>query len=120
MFELYNKLEEIEKKYNELENQLADPEIIKNQSEFTKVSRTRSGLEETVACFREYQRLLKDINDNERLLETEKDTDILAMAAEELLALKAKTDGYEDRLKILLLPRDPNDDKNTIVEIRAG
>ncbi|HOT75336.1 MAG TPA: peptide chain release factor 1 [Candidatus Wallbacteria bacterium] len=120
MFELYNKLEEIENKYNDLEKLLSDPEIIKNQNEFTKTSKARSAMEETVSCFREYKKILKDINDNERLLETEKDVDILAMAAEELAALKEKTGGYEERLKVMLLPRDPNDDKNTIVEIRAG
>ncbi|HPG58308.1 MAG TPA: PCRF domain-containing protein, partial [Candidatus Wallbacteria bacterium] len=104
MFELYNKLEEIENKYNDLEKLLSDPEIIKNQNEFTKTSKARSAMEETVSCFREYKKILKDINDNERLLETEKDVDILAMAAEELAALKEKTGGYEERLKIMLLP----------------
>jgi len=120
MFELYNKLEEIEIKYDELEKQLSDPDIIKNQNEFTKISKGRSALEEAVSCFRDYKKALKEINDNHRLLETEKDTDMLAMAAEELSFLKAEAEKMEERLKILLLPRDPNDDKNTIVEIRAG
>lgn len=120
MFNLMNKLEEIEKKYEDLEVQLASPEIIKNQSEVAKISKARSSLSETVECFRYYKKLLKELNDNEKLLETEKDTEILALAAEEVERLKNEISKCEEKLKILLLPKDPNDEKNIIVEIRAG
>ena len=120
MFELYNKLEEIEKKFLELEKQLGDSEIIKNQNEFTKLARSRSALEETVLCFREYKNFAGELGDNKKMVETETDPELVKMAGEEIAVLEKKIVEHEERLKVLLLPRDPNDDKNTIVEIRAG
>jgi len=120
MFELTNKLEEIEKRHAELETQLSDPEVIKNQQEFMKLAKTRSGLDETVSCYREYKKACCDLEENRKMFAAESDPDMKAMIQEELANLEKKVPEFENRLKILLLPKDPNDDKNTIVEIRAG
>lgn len=120
MFELTGKLEEIEKRYTDLERQLSDPEIIKNQSEFMKLAKARSGLDETVGCFREYRKAFSDLEENRKMLAAESDPEMKAMIAEEVAKLEAAVPEFETRLKILLLPKDPNDDRNTIFEIRAG
>ena len=120
MFELYSKLEDVEKKFIDLEKQLSDPEIIKNQSEFMKLAKNRSSMEESVIGFRRYKEAVRELSDNKKLAETEKDPDMLAMVQDDITRLETEKADLETHLKFLLVPKDPNDEKNTIVEIRAG
>jgi len=116
---MFDRLPEIEKRFEELERRVADPEVIANRREFAALSKERSQLEETVLRWRERQRLARDI-DEHRELAQEKDPDMRELAKSELPALEARLVELDATLKRLLLPKDPNDERNTIVEIRAG
>ncbi|HNY13321.1 MAG TPA: PCRF domain-containing protein, partial [Candidatus Wallbacteria bacterium] len=120
MFELYSKLEDVEKKFIDLEKQLSDPETIKNQSEFMKLAKNRASMEEAVIGFRKYKETMRELTDNKKMVETEKDPDMLSMVQDEIVRLETEKIDLETHLKFLLIPKDPNDEKNTIVEIRAG
>jgi peptide chain release factor 1 len=116
---MFDKLEAVEKRYQDLEALLADPEVIAKRVEFQKLSKERADLVELVEAFREYKKVINDIEANKPLLE-EKDPEMKAMAREELARLSADKTRLEEKLKVLLLPRDPNDDKNIVLEIRGG
>jgi len=116
---MFDKLEAVEKRYQDLDALLADPEVIGKRAEFQKLSKERSDIVELVEAFREYKKVINDIEANKPLLE-EKDPEMKAMAREELTRLSAEKTTLEERLKILLLPKDPNDEKNIVLEIRGG
>jgi peptide chain release factor 1 len=113
------KLQEIEQRFERLTADLGNPEVIGDRSRFSQVAKERSQLEELVETFREYKRAKADLEGNRALLE-DADADVRAMAREEMPGLQAKVDELNERLKILLLPRDPNDDRSVILEVRAG
>ncbi len=113
------KLLEIEKKYDELTAFLSDPTVISVQSDFQKYSKEHSDLQAIVGRIREYKKLLSDIEETEDMLRSG-DTDIKELAQPELDELKKKKSPLEEELKIMLLPVDPRDQKNVILEIRAG
>lgn len=113
------KLLEIEKKYDELTALLSDPTVISVQSDFQKYSKEHSDLQAIVGRIREYKKLLSDIEETEDMLRSG-DTDIKELAQPELDELKKKKSPLEEELKIMLLPVDPRDQKNVILEIRAG
>jgi len=117
--EVLKKLESIERRFEELTHQLSDPAVASSGERFKKVSKERAQIEATAAALRAYRKLLQDIADNEALL-AERDEGIREMAKEELALLRARVEPAEDQLKVFLIPRDPNDDKNVILEIRAG
>ncbi|MFA6807402.1 MAG: peptide chain release factor 1 [Eubacteriales bacterium] len=117
---MLNRLEGIENKYNELTQLLSDPEIIAIQSEFQKHAKEQASLTEIVNTYGEYKEVVRQIEDTKSLLEEELDAEMKEMAVAELDELKTKMESMEAQLKILLLPKDPNDDKNVIVEIRGG
>jgi peptide chain release factor 1 len=117
--EVLQKLESIERRFEELTHQLSDPAVASSGERFRKVSKERAGLEPTVAALRAWRHLQQEIADNEALL-AEKDEGIREMAKEEIAALRPRVEPAEEQLKIFLIPRDPNDDKDVIVEIRAG
>ena len=117
---IYEKLREIKDKFTKITEQLSDADVIKDQSKFIKLSKQRSELEDVVNAFDEYDRLLKQIADNEELIKIGDDPEITAMAEEELKELKQNEKKMSEEIKFLLVPKDPNDDKNVIVEIRAG
>jgi len=117
--EVLQKLDAIERRFEELTTQLADPAVASSGERFKKVSKERAGLEATVVALRAYRALMKDVEDNRALL-AEKDADIREMAKEELAGLEPRVAPAEEQLKLFLVPRDPNDDKDVIVEIRAG
>jgi len=117
--EVLAKLQSIERRFEELTHQLSDPAVASSGERFRKVSKERAQVEPTVNALRAYRRLQQEIADNEALL-AEKDEGIREMAKEELAALRPRVDPAEEQLKVLLIPRDPNDDKDVIVEIRAG
>lgn len=116
---MFQKLDEIEKKFHELENKLADPAIVQNQPLFQKLSKELSGLESLVGTYRRYKKINRNIEENRKILE-ENDEDLRRLAREELNQLEQERNLTEATLKILLLPKDPNDEKNIFLEIRAG
>ncbi|TAK09234.1 peptide chain release factor 1 [bacterium] len=116
---MLDKLVEVEKRYEQLERLLSDPQLLNKQREYSKVAKERSELEEIVSCYREWRKIEQEIQENRELL-NEKDDAIRELAKEEMSVLRVRKDELENRLKILILPKDPNDGKNVIVEIRAG
>ncbi|NLP44728.1 MAG: peptide chain release factor 1 [Peptococcaceae bacterium] len=117
---MLNRLNDIEKKYDELTNLLSDPDIIGNQAEFQKHAKAQAALEDTVSAYREYKDVLKQLEDVKSLLAEDLDAEMQEMAELEQDELLAKKEKLEADLRILLLPKDPNDEKNVIMEIRAG
>jgi peptide chain release factor 1 len=113
------KLEQVEQRFERLTAELSSPAVIADTARLQKVSRERASIERLVETFRAYKKLLADLKGNEELLESG-DAELKALAREELPGLKAKRLELEEELKVLLLPKDPNDDKNVIIEIRAA
>ena len=116
---MFGKLEEIEVKYEKLEQELAQPEIFNDQERYKKVSKAHAGLGDVVNIYREYKQFSKDIEENREML-SDSDPEIQEMAKAEISEIEGKLPDLEERLKVLLLPKDPMDDKNIILEIRAG
>jgi len=114
---MMDKIEELERRYQELEALLSDPVVISNQPEFRKFSREHSDLSQLVAVYRRYRKVLGEIEDNRGLLA---DPDMKEMAEDELKSLEAEKEQLDADIRLLLLPKDPNDDKSVILEIRAG
>jgi len=115
--EVLKRLDAIEQRFEELTHALSDPAVASNGDRFRKVSKERASLEPTVEALRAWRRLTGEIADNEALLA---DADMREMAKEELALLRPRVDPAEEALKLFLIPRDPNDDKDVIVEVRAG
>jgi peptide chain release factor 1 len=117
---MFDRLEQIETKYNELTEALASPEIVNDSARYQKTAKAHSDLAEIVEKFREYKDLKRGIAESKTMVAEESDAEMRAMAQEELTALEARLKTVEEDLKFLLIPKDPNDDKNVILEIRAG
>ena len=117
---MIEKLQSVEDRYLELESMLGDPSIIADVERFTKINREHASLEQIVAKFREYKKIIGDIEEDQLLLEEADDDDLHSMIGAELSALRRERDELEQEFPILLLPKDPNDDRNVIVEIRGG
>ena len=116
---MLERLAEVERRYEELEGLVVDPAVIANRREYAKLSRERAQLEDTVKGYRERQRLERDIAEHRELLH-DPDAGVRELARGELPELEAALVEGDERLKALLLPRDPNDERNTVLEIRAG
>ena len=114
---MFEKLEAIEKRYEELNKEIADPNLISNQSEWQKAMKEHASLEELVQKFREYKKVKKEMEEAEELL---KDPEMKELAEAEYHEKKEQLPKLEEELKFLLIPKDPDDDKNIICEIRAG
>ncbi|MCL2933378.1 MAG: peptide chain release factor 1 [Trichodesmium sp. MAG_R03] len=118
---LLDKLQSVEQTYNELTLRLADPDIAKDPNEFQKVAKARSSLEEVVNYYTEWKNAREELADAKEILkEAVGDLEMQEMAKVEVDELEAKLESLETQMKIALLPRDPNDDKNIMLEIRAG
>ncbi|MCB0364168.1 MAG: peptide chain release factor 1 [Bdellovibrionaceae bacterium] len=117
---MFSKLEEVEKRFEQIQQNLQEPGITDNQEKFRALMKELANLEEIVQTFRHYKTVIRDIEGNKEILEEESDSDLRALAKEELAPLEESKEALEKSLQILLLPKDPNDDKNVIVEIRAG
>ena len=117
---MFDKLESIEAKYEDLSVQMGDPEVLSDQSKYAKITKQHRDLEEVVAKYRQYKAIDKGIRDSRELLESETDAEMLEMVQAELTELEVQLPKIEEELKVLLLPKDPNDEKNVIIEIRAG
>jgi peptide chain release factor 1 len=120
MSNLYQKLDEVLNRYQRLTEKLADPSIYDRQKEFKETSTERSNLEDLVQTYIAYKKLKVEIAEAKDMLMNEKDQELKDMARDELNEKEAKVPEMEERLKLLLLPKDPLDDKNVMVEIRAG
>src|SRR5437667_5129086 len=117
---MFDRLDQIEARYEELNQALASPEIIGDSAKFQKTAKAHSEIAAIVEKYREYKDLTKGIAESKAVLADEKDPEMRAYAQEELDKLEPRVAGIEAELKVLLLPKDPNDEKNVIVEIRAG
>src|SRR5215831_878404 len=117
---MFERLDQIEARYEELTQALASPEIIGDSAKYQKTAKAHSEISAVVEKYREFKDLRKGIADSRALLADEKDPEMRAYAQEELDKLEARIGGVEEELKILLLPKDPNDEKDVILEIRAG
>jgi peptide chain release factor 1 len=116
---MFERLEQIAARYEELGEQLASPEIVSDPQKYQKIAKQHRDLEAVVENYREYKQVETGIADAKALM-NEEDEDIYAMAEEELLQLEKRLPKIEEELKLALLPKDPNDEKNVILEIRAG
>jgi len=116
---MFEKLKGVEERFLEIEKQLSDPEIVNDRQAYQKLILEHAELNKIVAVFKEYQKILQGIEDSTELLQ-DSDPEIKNLAREEITALDQNKNQLEDELRKRLLPRDPNDDKNVIVEIRAG
>jgi peptide chain release factor 1 len=117
---MFHKLDAVVKRFEELTEKLADPTIYDRQDEYKKTSSERSSIEEVVAVYKDYQSMKDNMEQAKEILKTESDEDLRTMAKEELSEIESEIPAIEESLKILLLPKDPLDDKNVMVEIRAG
>ena len=116
---MLDKLERIESRYKEIEAKLCDPDIISNRESFTKLSRERSEIEELVAAYQTLKNVINDLHEYEEAIRGG-DPELKELAEVEIPELKEKKSTLEEQIKILLLPKDPNDQKNVILEVRAG
>ncbi|MEB3223661.1 MAG: peptide chain release factor 1 [Candidatus Sericytochromatia bacterium] len=114
------KLREVEHKFNELTELLSDPAVLADQERLMKFARARAELEETVTTYHEWRRVSHELKDAKAMLQTESDLELREMAAHEVETLTAREVELDERLQVLLLPRDPDDDKNILLEIRGG
>lgn len=117
---MLEKLKKIEVEYNGLQAQMSDPAVFGNADEMRRIGRKLKTLEEAYALISPYEQAVAEIKEAEALLENEKDEDILALAKEQLLMARESKLDLEEKIKIALLPKDPNDQKDVICEVRAG
>ncbi len=117
---MFDKLEDLLIRFEELMSELSEPDVANNPERFRKLMKEQSDLSPLVEAYREYKRCRQNIEDSKAMLEEESDEEMRELAKEELNGAKERAEELEKKLKILLLPKDPNDDKNVIVEIRAG
>jgi len=117
---MFKKLEELEKKYKELNKTLSDPKIISNQSKFQEFAKMHSDISKVVLKYIEYKNVAKEIEENLKMLTEEKDVEFKKLINEELERLEEKKENLKTKLQELMFPKDPYDKKDIIVEIRAG
>lgn len=117
---MIEKLQKVKEKYKEIEASLSDPAVISDNARYTSLMREYKELTPLMEEFSEYERLSGEMSDAAQLMETETDPDMRQMAEEEYYLLRDSLRDSEHKLKLLLLPKDPNDDKDVVVEIRAG
>src|SRR5690554_3916837 len=117
---MLDKLKAIEEKYNELNKQVIDPEVINDRENWQKLMKEHADLEPIVLKFREYVKILDSLEEAKEMLRDKLEDDMKELVKEEIKDLEEKEEATREELKILLIPKDPNDHKNVIVEIRAG
>ncbi|OPX44866.1 peptide chain release factor 1 [Ruminiclostridium hungatei] len=117
---MFDKLQSAEDRYEEISHKLGDPDIINNQEEYRKLMKEYSDLEEIVSKFREYKKVTSEVEEARELLDDTLDKDFREMVQSEFEEAQEKLEVIKKQLKILIVPKDPNDDKNVIIEIRGG
>ncbi|WP_141430956.1 peptide chain release factor 1 [Bacillus sp. 03113] len=117
---MFDRLQAVEDRYERLNELLSDPDIVNDPKKLREFSKEQSDIQETVEAFREYKEVREQFQDAKVMLEDKLDTEMREMVKEELSELSGRMEELEGRLKILLIPKDPNDDKNVIMEIRGA
>lgn len=117
---MFDKLDGIEEKYKDLERLLSSPEVINDQNQYQKYAKALAELQETVSVYQEYKKVSKELEEAKAMVQEEQDPELVAMAENEEEELRKRQGDIAEQLRLLLLPKDPHDDKNVIVEIRAG
>lgn len=117
---MFNKLDEVVQKFESITHQLQNPSVISQQDKFRQLMKEHAELEKVVKVYHEYQKLTKEMVENRQILDQESDGDMVQMAKDEIKAIDARLLELGEELKVILLPKDPNDEKNVILEIRAG
>jgi len=117
---MLERLSSVEEKYEELNRLLADPEVVTDYTKVQQYAKEQSVMREVVELAREYREVIREISELREMLRSETDAEILAMAKDEQSELEVKKEAAEQKLRLALVPKDPNDDKNVIIEIRAG
>ena len=118
--EILDKLEAIKNSWEELAEQMSDPEAMKDMKNFVKLNKDYKDLEPVVKAYKEFKNLLESIENTKEMLKTEKDPEFREMAREELTGLQEREEALEEEIRLLLIPQDPQDSKNAVMEIRAG
>ena len=116
---MFDRLDQLEARYEDLGRQMSDPTLVNDQKKFQSIAKQHRDMEPTVEKFREYRKIKEGIAEAKAML-ADPDPDVKAMAQEELNTLEPRLSPVEEQLKVLLLPKDPNDEKNVILELRAG
>ena len=117
---MFDRLDDMLRHYEELMLELNNPSVAEDQRKFRKLMKEQADLAPIVDAYKQYKQAKQDVEDSLALLDEESDEEMKELAKEELADAKKRIEELEQELKILLLPKDPNDDKNVIVEIRAG
>ncbi len=117
---MLERLSSVEEKYEELNRLLSDPEVVTDYTKVQQYAKEQSVMREVVELAREYREVIREISELREMLRSETDAEILAMAKDEQSELEVKKEAAEQKLRLALVPKDPNDDKNVIIEIRAG
>src|SRR5438128_1292664 len=117
---MFERLDQIESKYEELTKALSSPELVNDTSKYQKTAKAHSEVSEIVEKYREYKDLSRGIAESKGVIADESDAEMRIYAEQELAELQLRLDKVEEELKLLLVPKDPNDEKNVIIEIRAG
>ena len=117
---MFDRLEDLVRRYQELMDELNAPEVVANQENFRRLMKEQNDLAPIVEAFQEYRSHQNNIQESLAMLEEESDEELRELAKQELAESKEELVRLEERLKVLLLPKDPNDEKSVIVEIRAG
>ncbi|NIR47143.1 peptide chain release factor 1 [candidate division KSB1 bacterium] len=117
---MFEQLQKIEQRHQELSELMMDPEIAQDPDSFKEIAKEKSSLDKTIETYQEYKQVVSTIEEDETVLKQEIDEELRELAEQEIEEMQKKRDELEDELKLLLLPKDPNDSKNAIVEIRAG
>ena len=117
---MFDRLQAVEDRYERLTELLSDPDIVNDSKKLREYSKEQSDIQETVDTYRQYKNVKEQLADAREMLDSEKDPDMHEMVKEEFNLLKAQQEEFEERLRILLIPKDPNDNKNVIMEVRGA
>lgn len=117
---MFDRLQAVEDRYERLNELLSDPDVVSDNKKLAQYSKEQSDIQETVEVYREYKSIKEQIADAKEMLDEKLDPDMKEMVKEELKELEVQVPGLEERLKVLLIPKDPNDSKNVIMEIRGA
>jgi len=117
---MFDRLESVVQKFQKLEEELGNPDLLSNQKEYQQVAKERSNLAPIVERYSHYKKLKEQVQENQALFEREEDPEMRELIRDEIAGLKGQLDAAENELKLMLAPKDPNDDRNVILEIRAG
>ncbi len=117
---MWDKLEQIDNRYQEIDRQMAEPEIVSDPKELQRLAQEKAAIDEVVTAYREYRATERSLEETREMLRAEQDEEMAALAKQEVAELELKLEQLSEQLKQALVPRDPNDEKNIIMEIRAG